>query len=144
MYSIPIAFYYPKKIKPLQSSEIAQQIDLGSSILSVLGVNDTLFSFGRNLFDSISEPSFFSYYNLTYQYCDGIYLVQSDGERPFGIFKPISDTLLNDNLIDRLQCPDVFDKLYKVVQEYNNGMINNMLKVKEETVIDSDSIHETP
>ena len=71
-------------------------------------------------------------------------MVQSDGERPFGIFKPISDTLLNDNLIDRLQCPDVFDKLYKVVQEYNNGMINNMLKVKEETVIDSDSIHETP
>ena len=146
MYSIPIAFYYPKKIKPLQSSEIAQQIDLGPSILSVLGVNDTLFSFGRNLFDSISEPSFFSYYNLTYQYCDGTYLVQSDGERPFGIFKPISDTLLNDNLIDRLQCPDVFDKLYKVVQEYNNGMINNTLKVEIETIteIESDSIHETP
>ena len=72
--------------------------------------------------------------------------MQSDGERPFGIFKPISDTLLNDNLIDRLQCPDVFDKLYKVVQEYNNGMINNTLKVEIETIteIESDSIHETP
>ena len=42
MYSIPIAFYYPKKIKPLQSEEIAQQIDLGPSILSALKVNDTL------------------------------------------------------------------------------------------------------
>ena len=140
MYSIPIAFYYPKKIRPLQSEEIAQQIDLGPSILSAIEVNDTLFSFGRNLFDTLSEPSFFSYYNLTYQYCDGTYLVQSDGERPFGIFKPISDTLLNDNLIDRLQCPDVFDKLYKVVQEYNNGMINNKLKIE----IESDSIRETP
>ena len=128
MYSIPIAFYYPKKIKPLRCNEIAQQIDLGPSILSVLEVNDTLFSFGRNLFDTLSDPAFASYYNLTYQYCDGTYLVQSDGENPFGIFKPISDSLLNDNLIDRLQCPDVFDKLYQFLKEYNNRMISNDLK----------------
>ena len=128
MYSIPIAFYYPKKIKPFRCDEIAQQIDLGPSILSALEVNDTLLAFGRNLFDTLSEPAFASYYNLTYQYCDGTYLVQSDGETPFGIFKPINDTLLSDNLIDRLQCPDVFDKLYRFLQEYNNRMINNELK----------------
>ena len=128
MYSIPIAFYYPKKINPLQCDEIAQQIDLGPSILSALEVNDTLFSFGRNLFDTLSEQSFVSYYNLTYQYCDGTYLVQSDGNESFGIFKPINDSLLSDNLIDRLQCPDVFDKLYKFLQEYNNRMISNDLR----------------
>ena len=138
MYAIPIAFYYPQKIKPLRCEEIAQQIDLGPSILSALGVNDTLFSFGRNLFDTLSEPAFVSYYNLTYQYCDGNYLVQSDGERPFGIFKPISDTLLNDNLIDRLQCPDIFEKLYHFISEYNNRMINNEL-----TITRTDTIHET-
>ena len=138
MYAIPIAFYYPQKIKPLRCEEIAQQIDLGPSILSALGVNDTLFSFGRNLFDTLSEPAFVSYYNLTYQYCDGNYLVQSDGERPFGIFKPISDTLLNDNLIDRLQCPDIFVKLYHFISEYNNRMINNEL-----TITKTDTIHET-
>ena len=138
MYAIPIAFYYSQKIKPLRCEEIAQQIDLGPSILSALGVNDTLFSFGRNLFDTLSEPAFVSYYNLTYQYCDGNYLVQSDGERPFGIFKPISDTLLNDNLIDRLQCPDIFEKLYHFISEYNNRMINNEL-----TVTKTDTIHET-
>ena len=138
MYAIPIAFYYPQKIKPLRCEEIAQQIDLGPSILSALGVNDTLFSFGRNLFDTLSEPAFVSYYNLTYQYCDGNYLVQSDGERPFGIFKPISDTLLNDNLIDRLQCPDIFEKLYHFISEYNNRMINNEL-----TITKTDTIHET-
>ena len=133
MYSIPIAFYYPKKIEPMRCEEIAQQIDLGPSILSALEVNDTLLAFGRNLFDTRSEPAFASYYNLTYQYCDGTYLVQSDGETPFGIFKPISDTLLSDNLIDRLQCPDVFDKLYRFLQEYNNRMINNKLTRDSET-----------
>jgi hypothetical protein len=128
MYSIPIAFYYPKKIKPLHCTEIAQQIDLGPSILSVLEINDTLFSFGRNLFDTLTEQAFASYYNLTYQYCDGTYLVQSDGENPFGIFRPINDSLLNDNLVDRLQCPDVYDKLYRFLQVYNNRMISNQLK----------------
>ena len=135
MYAIPIAFYYPQKINPLHCKEIAQQIDLGPSILSAVGANDTLFSFGRNLFDTLSEPSFVSYYNLTYQYCDGTYLVQSDGEQPFGIFKPISDSLLNDNLIDRLQCPDVYDKLYRFIQVYNNGMIHNKLTINHDTEI---------
>ena len=107
-------------------------------------VNDTLFSFGRNLFDTLSEPSFVSYYNLTYQYCDGTYLVQSDGENSFGIFKPICDSLLNDNLIDRLQCPDVYDKLYRFLQEYNNRMINNELYyIPTDTIIYNDSLHET-
>ncbi len=128
MYSIPVAFYYPKKIKPLHCDEIAQQIDLGPSILSALEVNDTLFAFGRNLFDTLSEQAFASYYNLTYQYCDGTYLVQSDGEKPFGIFKPINDSLLIDNLVDRLQCPDVYDKLYRFMQIYNSRMISNELK----------------
>ena len=137
MYSIPIAFYYPKKINALRCDEIAQQIDLGPSILSALEVNDTLLAFGRNLFDTLSESAFASYYNLTYQYCDGTYLVQSDGETPFGIFKPLNDSLLNDNLIDRMQCPDVFDKLYRFLQEYNNRMINNDLTIK------FDTIHET-
>ena len=128
MYSIPVAFYYPNKIKAQRCDELAQQIDLGPSILSALEVYDTLFAFGRNLFDTLSEQAFASYYNLTYQYCDGTYLVQSDGDTPFGIFKPISDSLLSDNLLDRLQCPDIYDKLYRFLQVYNSRMISNELK----------------
>ena len=144
MYSIPVAFYYPSKIKSQRCDELAQQIDLGPSILSALDVNDTLFAFGRNLFDTVSEQAFASYYNLTYQYCDGTYLVQSDGEAPFGIFKPINDTLLNDNLVDRLQCPDIYDKLYRFMQVYTNSMINNELHiVHNDTIIKNDTIYET-
>ena len=138
MYSIPIAFYYPKKIEPLRCEEVAQQIDMGPSILSALKVHDTLFSFGRNLFDTLSEPAFISYFNLTYQYCDGTYLVQSDGMNSFGIFKPYLDPELKDNLIDRLQCPDIFEKLYDFLSEYNNRMINNKL-----TITKTDTLHET-
>ena len=129
MYAIPLAFYWPERIEPQHCSEIAQQIDLGPSILSTLKVNDTLFCFGRNLFNDSTEQAFISYFNLTYQYCDGLYLVQSDGQQPYGIYKPYLDPLLNDNLIDRLQCPDIFDKLYLYLEEYNKRMINNNLKI---------------
>lgn len=128
MYTIPVAFYWPGKVEARRCTEIAQQIDLGPSILAALGTNDTLMAFGRNLFDTLSEQASINYYNLTYQYCDGTYLVQSDGENPFGIYKPQTDPLLTDNLIDRLQCPDIFEKLYRIVQEYNNRMIRNGLK----------------
>ena len=132
MYAIPTAFYWPERIEARRCPEIAQQIDLGPSILSALNVEDTLFAFGRNLFDTLSEPAFISYYNLTYQYTDGTYLVQSDGKTPFGIYKPQIDSLLRDNLIDRLQCTDIFEKLYRFVQEYNNRMIHNQLSYDRE------------
>ena len=144
MYSIPIVFYHPNKIEPKRCEEIAQQIDLGPSILSALQVNDTLFSFGRNLFDTLSEPAFISYFNLTYQYCDGNYLVQSDGENSFGIYKPMIDPELKDNLIDLLQCPDIFEKLHGFLSDYYNRMINNELYYSPtDTIIQNDSIHET-
>ena len=127
MYAIPIAFYQPNRIEPLKCEEIAQQIDLGPSILSALRINDTLLSFGRNLFDTLSEPAFISYFNLTYQYSDGNYLVQSDGQTPFGVYNPTLDPLLNDNLIDRIQCPDLYAKLFGFIQEYNKRMIENRL-----------------
>lgn len=144
MYAIPFAFHQPSRIEAEHCTEIAQQIDLGPSILSALNVNDTLFSFGRNLFDSLSEPAFVSYFNLTYQYCDGTYLVQSDGQNPFGIYKPFLDPMLNDNLTDRLQCPDIYEKLYMFLQNYNNRMINNELKITIDTItLTNDTIHET-
>ena len=137
MYAIPMAFYYPEHVEAQRCTEIAQQIDLGPSLLSALGVNDTLFSFGRNLFDTLSEPAFISYFNLTYQYCDGTYLVQSDGQNSFGIYKPFLDPQLDNNFIDLLQCPDIFEKMYRFLQEYDNRMIDNDLRIK------TDSIHET-
>ena len=132
MYSIPIAFYMPSRLKAQRCEEIAQQIDLNVSILSALGINDTVFSFGRNVFDSLSEPSFIAYINLTYQYSDGNYLLQSDGEKTISVFNIKDDRLLNDNLIDRIQCPDLARKLRERIQEYRNRLVNHQLFIDKE------------
>ena len=86
-YRIPLAFYAPQIIESYNVDEIAQHIDLGVSILSILNINDTILSFGRNLFDSIGEPSFMSFSNNVYQYSDGKHFMQSDGDEIKRIFK---------------------------------------------------------
>ena len=132
MYAIPMAFYMPSRITPYHCDELAQQADLNLSILAALGINDTVFSFGRNLFDTLTQPSFIAYINQTYQYSDGRYLVQSDGDNTIGVFNIRRDRQLNDNLIDRIQCGDLVIKLKEYIQEYNNRFINNQLFVDKE------------
>ncbi len=131
MYAIPFAFYWPQRLEARHCDEIAQQIDIGPSVLSALNVNDTIFCFGRNLFDSLSPQSFISYFNLIYQYCDGTYLIQSDGHQPYGIYRPRIDPLLRKNYYGLLSCNDLFDTLYRYLEEYNNRMIDNNLSPNE-------------
>lgn len=121
MYAIPIAFHMPSQIKPQRCDELAQQIDLNISTLSALGVNDTVISFGRNLFDSLTKPSFIAYVNQTYQYSDGQYLLQSDGNNTIGVFNIRRDRQLDDNLVDRIKCEDIAMIMKKIIQEYEQA-----------------------
>ena len=136
MYAIPIAFYMPSRIPASRCDELAQQIDMNLSILSSLGVNDTVFSFGRNLFDTLDNPAFVTYINQTYQYSDGHYLVQSDGHATFGVFNIQNDKMLDNNLVSHIQCNDLAKMLKERIQEYNNRMIFNQL------YIDKAALHE--
>ena len=131
-YRIPLAFYAPQIIESYNVDEIAQHIDLGVSILSILNINDTILSFGRNLFDSIGEPSFMSFSNNVYQYSDGKHFMQSDGDEIKRIFKN-SDKNLSKNIYKN-NADDwrTLDTEFKArLQQYNNRMINNQLYYTE-------------
>ena len=131
-FQIPIAFYAPKIIKPLKTNIMAQQTDLGVSILAALNYSDSTFSFGRNLFDSIQQPTFTSFLNNVYQYCDGRFMLQSDGSAILGVYDIIEDPQLENNLYvegdERWKDIDRDFKLH--LQQYNNRMINNTLYIK--------------
>ena len=91
-----------------------------------------MFSFGRNLFDTLTRPSSIAYINQTYQFSDGRYLLQSDGDNTIGVFNMHRDRQVDDNLIDRIQCEDLAMIMKKIIQEYNNRFINNQLFVDKE------------
>lgn len=146
MYAIPIAFFMPSRIPAMKTDEMVQQSDLNLSILSALGVNDTVFSFGRNVFDTLSEPSFVAYLNQTYQYSDGRYLIQSDGNNTIGVFNIQRDPNLDENLVDHIQCEDLSLKLKERIQEYNNRHIFNQIHIDKEALHEQkeDTIHHQP
>ncbi|MBR4156838.1 MAG: LTA synthase family protein [Bacteroidales bacterium] len=133
LHQVPIAFYAPKIIESEQVNEIAQHLDIGVSLLSALNINDTVFSFGRNLFDSIQKPSFISYSNNIYNFSDGEYFLQSDGKEIKKIFDLKTDSNLKNNIYkSNLKEWKELDKQFKLrVQQYNNRMINNKLYYKK-------------
>lgn len=132
-YQIVTAFYAPNIIKPLNTNILAQQTDIGISLLAALGYNDTIFTFGRNVFDSLQEPCFASYLNNIYQYSDGKYMLQSDGQNITAIFDIEEDPCLSNNLYNESEkeiWAELNDKFRMRLQQYNNRMINNKLYIK--------------
>lgn len=132
-YQIVTAFYAPSLIKPLRTGIMAQQTDIGISLLAALGYNDSIFSFGRNVFDSLQEPRFSSYLNNIYQYSDGKYILQSDGDNITAVFNIEDDPCLNHNLYEsgnEERWDELNNKFKMLLQQYNNRMINNRLYIK--------------
>lgn len=132
-YQIVTAFYAPSIIKPLKTNIMAQQTDIGVSLIAALGYNDSIFSFGRNVFDSLQEPCFSSYLNNIYQYSDGRYMLQSDGNNITAVYDLEEDHCLNKDLYkegEDERWNELNNKFRMLLQQYNNRMINNKLYIK--------------
>ncbi len=129
LYRVPIAFYAPQIIETKEVKEITQHTDIGISIISALGIDDHVFSFGRNLFDSIQSPAYINFVNNIYSFSDGTYLLQSDGENIKRIYDIKTDKWLKNNIYK--ENPNDWtglDLQFKSrLQQYNNRMINNKL-----------------
>lgn len=132
-YQVVAAFYAPKIIKPQKTDVLLQHIDIGPSLMAALGYNDTVFSFGRNVFDSLQEPCFISCLNDVYQYCDGKYMLHSDGKNIMAVYDFVEDPQLTNNLYikgEDEKWDDINSKFKMRLQQYNNRMINNKLYVE--------------
>ena len=131
-YQIVTAFYAPSIIKPMKTNIMAQQTDIGVSLLAALGYNDTIFSFGRNVFDSLQEPCFISYLNNIYEYSNGKYMLQSDGNNITSIFDIEAGPCLTDDIYKEGNDSwnELDDKFKMRLQQYTNRMINNKLYIK--------------
>lgn len=128
-FQIPLAFYSPQIIENKHINEIAQHIDIGVSLLSALNINESTFSFGRNIFDSLQRQSHISFLNNIYQYSDGRYLMKSDGKNITAVHELKKDNNIGKNIYKNND--DSWNELeteFKLrLQQYNNRMINNKL-----------------
>lgn len=131
-YKIPIAFYAPGLIKNSKTDELAEQIDINVSVISLLEIEEPVFSFGRNLFDSIQQPSYISFLNSMYQYSDGKYFMQNDGNSIHAIYD-INDEHLKNNLLQENvnDWTDIDHEFKAKLQQFNNRMYKNKLYINE-------------
>lgn len=131
-YQIPIFFYHPLAEKG-QQYNMMQQLDIMPSILSYLGINNSLFSFGQNVFDSNYSAFAVNYLAGVYQYFTDDILLQFDGEKTIGFYNIESDMKLQHNLIGtkKQESFPYEQRLKAILQSYTARMSRNRLFIEK-------------
>ena len=133
MYSIPILYYTPDgTIKPKESKQITQQIDIMPSVLDFLGYDKPFFAIGNSVFTDSGRFAI-NYISGVYQIFQGDFSLQFDGDSTLALYKFKEDSMLQHNVLNVY--PDTAGllerKLKAIIQIYNNGLIHNKLQLSE-------------
>ncbi|MBQ4377033.1 MAG: sulfatase-like hydrolase/transferase [Bacteroidales bacterium] len=144
-YRVPVIFFDPSGTLPtgrLHGS--AQQIDIMPTILDALHYNRPYIAYGKNLLDTTHNNTWaVNYNNGIYQYIDGDYLLQHDGNATSSFYNLATDPLMQHNLKDQ---PDLQTRqsdsernLKAIIQSYMQRMIGDSLTVNSKNQIPNDA-----
>ena len=132
----PIIFFDPKgDMKPGVRNAIAQQIDIMPTVLGYLGYDRPYIAFGSNLLATPDEKTWaVNYLGGIYQYVEGDYLLQFDGNKTKALYRFRTDLLLKDNVAAKE--PEVVKRMERrlkaIIQSYMTRMNGNELVTKKE------------
>ena len=136
-FAIPLFIYDPTQKLRGANNNYIQHIDITPTILGLLGINDTIISFGNDAFDK-EEKFVINYINSTYQIAQDEYFLQFDGKNTIGFYNTKNDSLLTQNLIldvipeeQKSFKTKLENKLKAIIQQYNNRIISNQLTFNE-------------
>lgn len=135
IFEVPIIFFLPCGEKPFEpgidETTIAQQIDIMPTVLEYLGYDRPFLAFGKSLISSTSEASYaVNYTNGVYQYYEGEYLLQFDGDndKSTGLYNIRKDRLMKNNILGATDVQDNMErKLKAIIQQYMNRMVHDRL-----------------
>lgn len=139
MYKVPIIFYAPGLPElfgdmpcGVNESLIASQTDIMPSLLGLLGYDMPYVAFGQDLFHSQPAETFAINYlpgNGYYQFVQGDWMLQFDGEEVAHAYRYKDDSLLTDD--KHGQHPLEYEKRLKsIIQQYMWRMNHNALIAK--------------
>ena len=98
------------------------------TLLGYLGYQKPYVAFGLDLFHTPAEETWaVNYLNGIYQYVKGDYLIQFDGKELKAVYRFKEDRLLENNLINEVDCLTLVDELKVIVQSYMQRMNRNEL-----------------
>ncbi|SEJ10108.1 Phosphoglycerol transferase MdoB [Dyadobacter koreensis] len=128
-FSIPILFYAPgdSTVTGRDDTTLVQQIDVMPSVLSYLHYDKPYFAFGKNIFQK-PPINFAVNYDGVYQWFNGPYILQFDGQKTVGLYNYQEDKLLKNNLKDKL--PAIQGPMELQVKAFAQQYVNRMLEDK--------------
>ena len=122
-YMVPIMFYKPDGSLKGTMDGTMQQIDIMPTILGLLGYDFPYVAFGNDLTRTSSEESFaVSCNNGIYQFFKDGYLLQFDGQEIVGLYDYVSDKMLQENLVSKIDFSENLEVLKSVIQQYMERM----------------------
>ena len=131
-YSVPIIFFHPQLQKGYRFDKIMQQVDIMPSIMAYCGIEGSFASFGQNVFDEQSQRFAINYLSGTYEFYFDHYLVEFDGENIKYVWDLSKPAEVRETAPKDVPGLTSWEKTMKaVIQQFNNGLIDNKLMVNE-------------
>ena len=135
-FSVPFILFDPsgEVVPPQRRHAIGQQIDFMPTLLSALHYDEPYVSFGCDLLTTPDDETWaVNYNNGIYQYVEGDYLLQFDGQKSRALYNISTDWYLQENLLDDTHYFDIGEyreqRLKAIIQSYMQRMINDKLVI---------------
>ncbi len=131
-YAVPIFIFDPSGNLKGENKTLFQHIDISPTILSLVGSNNKIISFGNNGLNNKTKFAV-QYVNGTYQITTNDHFLIFDGENTSNFYDLKMDSLLVNDLIEKMTSEQKIEKdntenlLKGIIQQYNNRLINNQL-----------------
>lgn len=129
-FAIPIVFFIPDTEIRKTNKTFTQQLDILPSILDLINYQDSVFTFGKSVFNENFIPFAINYSNNIYQFFTEDYMLMFNGEALTAIYSIKEDPYLNNNLLLTAQTPKIeYNLLKAIIQTYNSSLIENKLTI---------------
>lgn len=134
-YKVPIVIYAPSipELSGMDKERLISQADIMPTILGILGYDKPYVAFGQDVLNTKPEDTYAVNYmgeNGYYQFLQGDWMIQFDGEKVAHAYRFKEDSLLTKDL--KNQYPKEYEnRLKSLVQQYMYRMNHNQLVFKK-------------
>lgn len=134
LFAIPIIFFTPDgSLQPqLRNDVIAQQTDITPTLLGYIGYNVQYVGFGCDLLHEDSAGTWaVNYNNGIYQFLQGDYMIQFDGQHVIAVYDFKTDPMLTHDIANDTDVAQMEQRLKAIIQQYMQRMNGNALVIRE-------------
>lgn len=126
-YWVPLLYYMPGHVLPMQQPRVTQHIDILPTVLDLLGYPAPFFSFGHSALQIMSPPYAVMSSNGIYQCIGDRYHLQFDGTEVIGVNALTGDSTGAWGESKEQITTDMTQRLRAAIQQFNGHMIRGEL-----------------